>query len=105
LDGNDCYIVESSPKETEAYKRATSWIRKDVFLPVQVLFFQDSKEESKRLLFKNIIEAGALSFPTEWIMEDVANKTRTLLNYDNLNFRAEISDHLFTAHAVEQGIR
>lgn len=105
LDGTECYVIESIPKEAKTYQRAVSWIRKDLLLPVQVLFYQDSNDATKKLLFQHVIEAGTLSFPTEWTMEDMQNKTKTLLSYGNLNFRAEISDHLFTAGSVEQGIR
>lgn len=105
----DCYVIDSIPKDAQGYNRARSWIRKDLFLPVEIDFFKDSDKPIKKLFFRNIQEipgpSETVPFATEWTMEDIQNKSKTVLTYKDIDLKATLSDRLFHSTALQQGIR
>jgi hypothetical protein len=56
LGGRDCYVVESTPKETEEFTRFTSWIDRATFLPLRQEFWNSRGERSRVFVGGGIAE-------------------------------------------------
>ncbi|MBI2059451.1 MAG: outer membrane lipoprotein-sorting protein [Nitrospirae bacterium] len=105
IDGADCHVVESSiPKtEDEPYDRIVAWIRKDNFLPVQVLFYSGSDQPKKKFTIQKFEKQGQTLVVTDSTMQTVQKGHTTQMQLRDLKLGAPLKDSEFTLRALERG--
>jgi len=104
IDGQPCWKIESTPKKGKSsqYTRIVSWMRKDIYYPVQYEMYV--KEQLVRKLHNSRIEkvSGVWS-ALEMEMSDLRRKGRTVLKTDKLQYNIPLKDELFTLQSLRRG--
>ncbi len=104
IDGQPCWKIESTPKKGKSsqYTRIVSWMRKDIYYPVQYEMYV--KEQLVRKLHNRRIEkvSGVWS-ALEMEMSDLRRKGRTVLKTDKLQYNIPLKDELFTLQSLRRG--
>jgi uncharacterized protein len=110
LDGQDCYVVESIPrddnvKRDSGYSKKVSWVRKDNFLETKVEYY----DVSGRLLKTQAVSGHKLVEPDtqRWIAmrrEMVNHQTqhKTIFIFDHVEADVPVADDVFTTRSIER---
>ena len=106
LNGEDCYVVESIPKDEEyMYSKTVSWIIKDKWIGLKKEFYDEDEEHLKTLTVKKyekikdywIIEASE--------MKNVQKDHTTTMSLKNIKIDSGISANKFTERMMKRGIK
>ncbi len=99
VDGQDCYVVESVPKNPDdyVYSKLIYWVRKDNFLPIKGEFYDKKGTLWKRLEVSEIEQRN----DGTWIgrktkMNDLKKGTATVLELGEYKLNVKIDDAYFT---------
>ncbi|MBI2889187.1 MAG: outer membrane lipoprotein-sorting protein [Nitrospirae bacterium] len=104
LEGTDCYVLESAVEGAdEPYDRIEAWVRKDNFIPVQVLFYSRSPKPIKRLTVRAFEKRGAHTIITDTLMETLDKEHSTRMLLQDLQVDIPLDDSEFTRRALERG--
>lgn len=105
LGGADCHVVESviATTEDDPYDRIVAWIRKDNFLPVQVLFYSGTDQPKKQFTIQKFEKQGETLVVTESTMQTVQKNHTTHMLLRDLKVGAPLKDSEFTLRALERG--
>ncbi len=104
INGNDCWVVESTPKEKGSfYSKIVSWIRKDVLISEKVEFY-----DRKGNLMKVLTNSEFKKLDGFWIiqkmeMSNLQTKRKTIIELSNVELNCEIKDSYFTVASLERG--
>lgn len=110
VDGQDCYVVESTPKSDDVksssgYSKRKSWIRKDNFVAIKVEAWDSSGRLAKRMTYSQVelvdekhgkYQAMALE------ATNVQSGHRTTIKITNFKLKADVEDSVFTTAALER---
>ncbi len=110
IDGQDCYVIESTPKD-EAEKRNTgyskkiNWIRQDNFLDIKVEYYDVGGRLYKTQTSSNhkLIEPDTkrwLALHREMVNHQTGHKT--VLNFDKIDAGIPVADAVFTVRSIER---
>ena len=108
LGSNDCYVIESTPKETLDYVRRIAWIDKTTSLPLKEEYY-DLQNELARVFTADKIEnvssgAGNGAIPTvvKRTMRNAKSGHRTEVTYKSVSFNVGLTDDIFTERYLRQ---
>lgn len=104
VDGQPCWKIESTPKKGKSsqYTRIVSWMRKDIYYPVQYEMYV--KEQLVRKLHNRRLEkVNGVWSALEMEMSDLRRKGRTVLKTDKLQYNIPLKDELFTLQSLRRG--
>jgi len=110
VDGVDCYIVESVPKNEEiedenGYSKRTAHIGKDDFVVRKAVFYDLDGELHKELTVKEVKEIDPDKHryrPTHMIMENKQDGRKSEVRIDKIQLRTDIPDDYFTERYLER---
>lgn len=111
IDDNIVYLVESTPvtekiKEDVGFAKKISYIRKDIFTLVKAEYFDDQGKVSRRLLVSNLKKiTDDLWFGTYMAMEDLIKRSKTTLEYSNIEVNTGISNNFFSIRQLTRPVR
>jgi outer membrane lipoprotein-sorting protein len=104
LEGQDCFVIESIPKEPTEYTKRLSWIDKKTFLPLKEEYY-DAQNELYRIFTANKIEDIKVSegtddniFPTitHRTMKNLKTGHRTEVVYKSVSYNLGLKDKDFS---------
>jgi outer membrane lipoprotein-sorting protein len=104
LDGQDCFVIESIPKEPTEYTKRLSWIDKKTFLPLKEEYY-DAQSELYRIFTADKIEdikvgegTGENLFPTvtRRTMKNLKTGHRTEVVYKSVSYNLGLKDKDFS---------
>jgi hypothetical protein len=104
LDGKDCWVIESKPKDTDyQYTKMVSWIEKSTSVSLKLELY-DRKGELVKLLeiLKAEDKQGRLT-PTVTRMTTVKAKTSTTIDVEIVKYDDPIPASVFTTKFLETG--
>ncbi|OGV69843.1 MAG: hypothetical protein A3K19_29000 [Lentisphaerae bacterium RIFOXYB12_FULL_65_16] len=108
LGSNDCYVMESTPKETLDYVRRIAWIDTTTYLPLKEEYY-DLRNELARVFTADTIEnassgAGRGEIPTvmKRTMRNVKSGHRTEVTFKSVSFNVGLTDDIFTERYLRQ---
>jgi hypothetical protein len=105
LEGYDCYVVESVPKDPSSsqYSKRIQWVARENWIPIKVEFY-DKEGELLKVMRSSRIET-VQGYPTviNTVMENVQTGHATELNIQKLRYNEELPEGLFTVHFLETG--
>ena len=105
VDGHECYVVESVPKDKrEIYSKKISWIRKDCFMGVKVEYYDKLGKLHRVLKISDIKQVQGFWTRGKMEMENVQTKHKTLLTFSDIKFNLKIDTELFTVSKLEKGL-
>lgn len=99
LSGTDCFVIESVPrpelkKETN-YSKRIQFIRKDIFLPVRIDYYDKRGKMLKTGTYGGFEQINGIWTVTKIIVETPRRKTRTLLQRSDIVYNQGLNDALF----------
>ena len=102
--GNDCYVIESIPKDANyQYSKMIQWIGKDNFVTYRIELYDKRGTQVKLLEILELKEVQGRLAPFVTKMTTLAAGTSTSLNVDILKYDDPIPEGVFTAGFLETG--
>ncbi len=97
LYGASCFVVEMIPVKPEAtnYSKRITWIRKDIWLPARVDFYDKTGTLFKRLLYGGFKQVQGIWTPTRQSMKSLSRNSETLLETREIQYETGLSDEVF----------
>ena len=104
LNGSDCWVIESTPKETdEQYSKKIGWIRKDNFIAVKVEYFDKQGALMKVLEVNGVKEIDGFWTATSMTMNNLQREHKTIISIESMEYNMPLDDNLFTVNSLEKG--
>ena len=105
LEGFDCYVVESVPKDKrEIYSKKISWIRKDCFMGIKVEFYDKLGKLHRLLNVSDIKKIQGYWTRSKMVMENVQTKHKTILTFSDMKYDLKIDQEMFNVTKLEKGL-
>ncbi len=101
-----CYRLELTIKEDaeSGYSRMVMWINKGNFIPLQIDYYDEDDPELhlKRLSLSDIRLIEDIPTPMKMVMVDLQDNTDTIMEYENITYKADLPDNLFTERGMKE---
>ena len=104
LEGETCYVVESTPKEEGQYSKRVAWVIKDKWIPLKIEFYDEDEDLLKVLKITKYEELKGYWIIMNQLMENVQKEHRTLISLTNIKIENGIGDTYFTQRAMTKGL-
>ncbi len=106
IDDISCYRLELTIKEDaeSGYSRMVMRINKENFVPLQIDYYDEDDPELhlKRLTISNIRMIEDIPTPMKMVMVDLQDNTDTIMEYENITYKADLPDKLFTERGMKE---
>jgi len=105
LNGEDCYVIESHPKDEDyMYSKTITWVIKDKWIGLQKKFWDEDGEYLKILHIKKYNNIKGY-----WIIEDVEmdnqqSNHKTIMELGNIKINGGIRNNMFTERMMKRGL-
>ena len=95
--GVDCYVVEQIAKKQKdtTYSKRIIWVRKDTWLPMKVNFYNKRKKHFKTAIYGGFKQIRGIWTITRIMTETPLKGSKTLMQYDNVDYNTGLSDSFF----------
>lgn len=105
IDGEDCYVVESIPKEEEyMYSKTITWIIKDKWIGKKKEFYDEDEDLLKTLTVNETKVIKDYIVITLSEMHNVQKDHKTIMKLDNVILDSGVSDNKFTERMMKRGM-
>ncbi|MBT3756323.1 MAG: outer membrane lipoprotein-sorting protein [Candidatus Cloacimonetes bacterium] len=105
VEGEDCYVVESVPKEEEyMYSKTITWIIKDKWIGKKKEFYDEDEDLLKTLSVKGVDKIKDYMVITHSEMHNVQKDHTTKMELKNVKMDTGISDNKFTERMMKRGM-
>ncbi|MDA3837655.1 MAG: outer membrane lipoprotein-sorting protein [Candidatus Delongbacteria bacterium] len=106
LNGEDCYVVESTPKEEDyMYSKTITWIVKDKWIGLQKKFYDEDEDFLKTLSIKKYKEIDGIITMLKTTMENDQNKHGTTMEFSEVKINKGVKDNLFSERMMKRGMK
>ena len=97
FSGVDCYVVEriSKKQKDTNYSKRIVWVRKDIWLPMKVEYYNKRDKHFKTAIYGAFKEIKGIWTLTKIMVETPRKGSKTLMQYDNVDYNIGLSDSLF----------
>ena len=97
FSGVDCYVVErvSKKQKDTNYSKRIVWVRKDIWLPMKVEYYNKRGKHFKTAIYGRFKEIKGIWTLTKIMVETPHKASNTLMLYDNVDYNIGLSDSLF----------
>jgi len=102
MDGKPCYVIEVTPKVRRKYTRYVAWVAKDLWIHLKIDYYQD-RDIYRSGVFRNVKIIDGIPTPFKIDVENRKTSHRTELTIENIRYRTNFPDSLFTQRALERG--
>lgn len=96
VNGRDCFILESLPREEAEYAKKVSWIDKQNFLPLKEEYYDIQKDLYKVYASDEVKEIDGFPTVVRRTMRNVKTGHRTEVVFDTVQYGVGIGDSLFS---------
>jgi outer membrane lipoprotein-sorting protein len=104
VDGKDCYVVESTPKEDDyMYSKTITWVMKDNYLGLKREFYDDRGKLLKVLTIKKYEKVDGFWTILETEMHNVQKDHRTNMKFTDVQKNKGIPNSKFTERSMMLG--
>ena len=101
---NDCYVIESTPKDSNyQYSKMVQWIDRSYFVPYKVELYDKRGNQVKLLEILELREVQGRLSPVVTKMTTLAAGTSTSLNVGTLRYDDPVPEGVFTTNFLETG--
>lgn len=107
--GKDCWVIEATPvanysKDT-AYSKRILWVSKDIYVNVQVEFYDRKGDLIKTQTSSDFKNIGGTAWRAEkTMMDNFKEKHKTLIKTVKIDAKSEIDDENFTERFILKGL-
>jgi hypothetical protein len=105
VDGEECYVVEGTPKKPDAdsYGKSVLWVHKKHLIPMRIDFYErDKTTVKKRLSVKKLERKNERWVAADSVMETPKKGTETKLKLESVDFETPIADDDLSQRALER---
>lgn len=104
ISGYACHVLVSTPKpETDTqYSKLVSWIEKDHFMPLQIIFWDKNGQQAKSFTVNSFAMIDNIATEMDVVMEDLRSGHKTRLKTIEIKYNSGLQDALFTTRALER---
>ncbi len=104
VEGKDCYVVESIPKDLDGtqYSRTVSRIRKDIFVTQKTDFYDKEGRLLKQLFVEKVEKIENRWTIIRSRMENIVKNHKTVMELEEIKFDVELPDRLFTKRELQK---
>jgi outer membrane lipoprotein-sorting protein len=97
FSGVDCYVVEriAKKKKDTNYSKRITWVRKDIWLPMKIEYYNKRGKHIKTAIYGGFKEIKGIWTITKIMVETPSKGSKTLMQYDNVDYNIGLSDSLF----------
>lgn len=104
IDGQACYVVESTPKEDDyMYSKTITWVMKDNFLGLKREFYDDRDRLLKVLSIKDFKKIDGFWTILETEMHNVQRDHKTIMKFTDVKKNKGIPESRFTERSMTLG--
>ena len=96
LDGKDCFVVESTPKQPSEYAKRVSWIDTANFLPLKEEFYDKQNELYRQFEAGEIKEIDGIPTITKRVVKNLKSGHRTEVSFGEIKYNLGIEDDIFS---------
>jgi len=106
VDGQDCFVVEAAPADKQVlrqsgYSKRKLWIRKDIFFPVKVEFYDHRQRHIKTLLNQELMNVeGTVWRARKSLMDNHKRNHKTLTMTKTVEINVPIDAALFSEQHI-----
>ena len=105
LNGVDCYVIESTPKDEDyMYSKTITWIDKDKWIGLKKDFYDEDGDHLKTLIVKKVENINGFNIITHTEMNNVQKEHKTIMELRNVKINSGISKSKFTERMMTRGI-
>jgi outer membrane lipoprotein-sorting protein len=105
LNGEECYVVESTPKESGyMYSRTVSWIIKDKWIGLKKEFYDEDGDFLKTLQVKDYDQIKGFWTILHSVMKNDQKDHKTIMEYKDVEINTGIPDRYFTERMMTRGL-
>jgi outer membrane lipoprotein-sorting protein len=106
LASEDCYVVESIPKEEDyMYSKTVTWVIKDKWIGLKKDFYDEDGDYLKTLKIKKHAKVNNYWLLLETEMHNVQTEHKTKMSFTNVEIDQGIADKMFTERMMRRGLR
>ena len=106
LNGEECYVVESLPKDEEyMYSKTITWVIKDKWIGLKKDFYDEDGEMLKTLTVKKYDKIKGYWIQSESEMINIQKNHTTHMNLSDIKIDTGISNNKFTERMMKRGIK
>ena len=106
LNDEDCYVVESTPKDEEyMYSKTISWVIKDKWIGLKKDFYDEDEEHLKTLTVKKYGKISGYWIISGSEMKNVQKNHTTNMSLKNIKIDTGIADNKLTERMMKRGIK
>ncbi len=96
LNGKDCFVIESIPREASVYTKRISWIDKKTYLPLKEEFYDKQNELYRVFEALEIKDIDGFPTITGRVMRNVKTGHRTDVTFQDVQYNLGIEDNIFS---------
>lgn len=105
LDGEDCYVVESIPKEEDyMYSKTVTWVSKDKWIGLKKDFYDEDGEHLKTLSVGKFEKIDGYWTILNSNMHNIQKDHKTLMELKDVKINTGIQDRQFTERIMRRGL-
>ena len=105
LDGEDCYVVESIPKEEDyMYSKTITWVIKDKWIGLKKEFYDEDGDHLKTLSVASHEKIDGYWTILNSNMHNVQKDHKTLMELSDVKINTGIEDRKFTERIMKRGL-
>jgi len=105
LNDEDCYVVESVPKEEGyMYSKTVTWVIKDKWVGLQKKFYDEDGDFLKTLYIRKYADIDGFLTILLTEMENDQNKHKTSMEFEDIKINKGIDDNYFTERMMKKGM-
>ena len=106
LNGEDCYVIESIPKDEDyMYSKTVTWIIKDKWIGLKKEFYDEDGDYLKTLTIEKYDKIKGFWIITKTKMDNVQKKHQTVMELTNVKINVGIPSNKFTERMMKRGIK
>lgn len=104
LEENDSeYLLRLTPTDPDIdYSFGRLWVRKDIFYPVKIEFYDQSEDLLKNVQLEKIEQIDGNWFSREITVENVQKGSRTVMKMEDVSFNVDLNEQIFTTRYLER---
>ena len=105
LNGEDCYVIESTPKDEDyMYSKTVTWIIKDKWIGLKKDFYDEDGDLLKTLTVNKYKDIKGFLIITNTEMNNIQKNHKTVMELRNVKINSGIPKSKFTERMMTRGI-
>jgi hypothetical protein len=103
LNGEDCYVIRSVFKDYEnsAYSQEIQWVRKDIFIPLKIEFYDQKGKKLKVFEVTDLSQIDSIWTSVKMRMHNIQTNHQTLITLDQVSYNSSIPKDVFSVQSLK----